>query len=249
MQAQTQTSSIDPAEVEQFSRIAETWWDEKGPFKPLHQINPVRIGYIREQALTHWQRDPKSLKALEGLRLLDIGCGGGLIAEPMRRMGAEVVGVDASEKNIKTAQLHAQQSGLTIDYRATTAEALVAQGEAFDIVLALEVVEHVADPAAFIASCAALVKPGGLLVMTTLNRTAKSYAMAIIGAEYVLRIMPRGTHQWKKFIRPSEMARAMERAGLSIQDMQGMVLNPLRWEWKLSATDLDVNYLMVAKKH
>lgn len=252
MSAQTQTqptaTSIDPAEVEQFSRIADAWWDAKGKFKPLHDINPLRIGYIRDQVVTHLGGDAKSLKPLAGLSLLDIGCGGGLICEPMCRMGAQVTGIDASEKNIAVAALHAEQSGLAVDYRATTAEALVQQNAHFDVVLALEIVEHVVDADAFIASCAALVKPGGMLIMTTLNRTPKSYAMAIIGAEYVLRLLPRGTHQWKKFVRPSEMARAMQQSGLNIADMSGMVLNPLRREWKLSATDLDVNYLMVARK-
>lgn len=252
MNAQTQTqpaySSIDPKEVEQFSRIAGEWWDEKGKFKPLHDINPVRIGFIRDHALRHWQRDAKHLKALDGLRVLDIGCGGGLISEPMRRMGAQVVGADASERNIKTASLHAQQSGLEIDYRCTTAEALAEAGEQFDIVLALEIIEHVTDPAAFTASCAQLVAPGGLLIMSTLNRTAKSYAMAIVGAEYVLRLLPRGTHQWRKFIRPSEMARYLRQSRLDVADMQGMVLNPLKRVWKLSPDDLDVNYLMVARQ-
>lgn len=252
MSAQTQTSqpysSVDPDEVEQFSRIAAEWWDPKGKFRPLHEINPLRIGYIREHVCTHFNRDTARLNALEGLSLLDIGCGGGLICEPMRRMGAEVTGIDASEKNIKTALTHAEETGLSIDYRATTAEALAMTGAAYDVVLALEIIEHVTDPQAFIDSCAALVKPGGMLVMTTINRTLKSMLMAKIGAEYILRLLPIGTHQWDKFVKPSEMTLGMQRNGFAIVDSSGMVLNPLRWEWKLSPSDLDVNYLMVGKK-
>lgn len=246
--AQTAYSSIDPDEVEQFSRIADEWWDESGKFKPLHDINPVRIGYIKAQLCHHFGLNAASIRALEGLSLLDIGCGGGLICEPMARMGAAVTGADASERNIKTASLHAQQSALSIDYHATTAEALVEQGAQFDVVLALEIVEHVADVQAFIDSCCALVKPGGLLVMTTMNRTAKAYAMAIVGAEYILRWLPRGTHDWKKFVRPSEMAAGFERNGLRIADMTGMAFNPLSRTWSLKASDLDVNYLMVGAR-
>ena len=240
--------SVDDAEVAQFSRIADEWWDATGKFKPLHEINPLRIGYIRELAVRHFRHDETAKAPLAGLRLLDIGCGGGLIAEPMARLGAAVVGADASEKNIAVAGLHANASGLSIDYRTTTAEALAAAGERFDVVLALEIVEHVTDPVAFIASCAALLNPGGLLIMSTLNRTRKSFLMAIVGAEYVLRLLPRGTHQWHKFVTPDEMQHAMEQAGLRVVDRRGMVLNPLRWQWKLSATDMDVNYLMAAAR-
>lgn len=252
MTAQKQThetiSSIDPEEVEQFSRIAEEWWDPNGKFKPLHQINPLRIGFIRDHLVAHFKRDAKALSPLDELSLLDIGCGGGLICEPMARMGASVTGVDASEKNIKTACVHAEQGSLNIDYQATTAEAMAASGAQYDVVLALEIIEHVADPQSFITSCASLVKPGGLLVMTTINRTAKSYAFAIVGAEYVLRLLPRGTHQWRKFVTPEEMSRGMIREKLAVIDQQGMVLNPLRWEWQLSERDLAVNYLMVGAK-
>ncbi len=241
-------SSIDPEEVEQFSRIAEQWWDPRGKFKPLHQINPARIGYIREHVCSHFQRDANSLNAFEGLTLLDMGCGGGLMSEPMARMGAQVSGIDASEKNIKTAALHAEQSGLNIDYRASTAEKLAAKGEQFDIVLALEIIEHVADADAFVASCAQLVKEGGLLIMSTMNRTTKSLLMAKIGAEYILRMLPIGTHDWRKFIKPDEMAQAMTQNSLSVSAMHGMVLRPLSREWVISETDLDVNYLMVGKK-
>ena len=253
MSAQTQTaetaySSIDPEEVEQFSRIAEEWWDPNGKFKPLHQINPLRIGYIRDHVCKALGRDPKSMRAFEGLEMLDIGCGGGLICEPMARMGASVTGIDASEKNIKTASIHAEQSGLSIDYRATTAEDLGAEKKQYDVVLALEIIEHVVDPQAFIDACAALVKPGGILIMTTINRTAKSFAFAIVGAEYVLRLLPRGTHQWEKFVKPSEMAQGLQRNAFAILNQSGMVMNPLRWEWKLSEKDLSVNYLMVGEK-
>ncbi len=247
-QTEALSSSIDPEEVEQFSRIAEEWWDPKGKFKPLHQINPVRLGYIREQLCAVFDRDLSAMQPFEGLSFLDIGCGGGLIAEPIARMGAKVTGVDASEKNIKTAIVHAAQSDLPIDYLPGTAEALVADGYQFDAVLALEIIEHVADPQAFIASCASLVKPGGALVMSTINRTVKSLVMAKFGAEYVLRLLPRGTHDWRKFVKPDEMAQGMTAAGLSVSAMHGMVLNPLRWEWKISDTDLDVNYLMVGKQ-
>lgn len=250
MTAQTQRtdSSIDPDEVEQFSRIAEEWWDPKGKFKPLHQINPVRIGYIREKICKHFQLDNETRQPFSGLKLLDIGCGGGLICEPMARLGADITGVDASDRNIAVASLHAKDMGLTIAYRATTAEALVEAGECYDVVLALEIVEHVVDPDAFIASCASLVKPGGLLIMSTLNRTLKSLAMAKIGAEYILRLLPRGTHDWRKFIRPSEMACAMRGGGLELVELRGMVLHPLRRQWAISENDLDVNYLAVARK-
>lgn len=241
-------SSIDPDEVEQFSRIAAEWWDPTGKFKPLHEINPLRIGYIKQHVCDHFGRDVDSIKALDGLSLVDIGCGGGLICEPMKRLGATVTGVDASEKNIKTASVHAQEGGLEIDYNATTAEDLVQTGAQYDIVLALEIIEHVADAQSFIDSCATLVKPGGLIVMTTLNRTPQSYLKAIIGAEYVLRLLPRGTHQWKKFVRPSEMLSGLERNTLHHINSCGMVMNPIKWEWRLDDKDLSVNYLMAAKK-
>lgn len=249
IQTQRTDNSVDPAEVEQFSRIAEEWWDPSGKFKPLHQINPVRIGYIKEKICGNFQLDSNNIKPLIGLNLLDIGCGGGLICEPMARLGAHVTGIDASERNISVASLHAQQAGLSIDYRATTAEALVESGGCYDVVLALEIVEHVKDPHAFIVSCASLVKPGGVLIMSTMNRTLKSLAMAKIGAEYVLRLLPRGTHDWRKFVRPSEMATAMRAGGLELEELQGMILYPLRWQWQLSEHDLDVNYLAVAKKN
>lgn len=235
-------SSIDPQEVEQFSRIAEEWWDENGKFRPLHRINPLRISYIRACAEAHFGR------SMQGLNLVDIGCGGGLISEPMAKAGAIVTGVDASERNIAVASLHATQSGLDIRYLATSAEELAQTGERFDIVLALEIIEHVADLELFYDALVELVKPGGLVILSTMNRTAKSYAMAIVGAEYVLRWLPRGTHDWSKFIKPSEMARALQARGLSVCETQGMVFNPLEWKFTLNSKDLDVNYLMVATK-
>lgn len=235
-------TTIDPAEVEQFSRIAEEWWDENGKFRPLHRINPLRISYIRTQVEAHFGRP------LDGLALVDIGCGGGLISEPMARAGARVTGLDASEKNIAVASLHAKQSGLDIRYLANTAEQLAATGETFDVVLALEIIEHVADLELFYDALAKLVKPGGLLMLSTMNRTAKSYAMAILGAEYVLRWVPRGTHDWNKFVKPSEMARALQARHLTLRDTQGMVFRPMDWKFTLNPKDLDVNYLMTASK-
>ena len=240
--------SVDVQEIAHFSALAERWWDETGPFKPLHDINPLRIGFIRDHAINHFGLRSNTLNQLSGLSLVDIGCGGGLISEPMARLGAQVTGVDASEKNIGVAALHAAQTGLAIDYQNRTAEALVKDGKQFDIVLALEIVEHVADVSAFTAAIAALVKPGGLLFMSTINRTAKSYLFAIIGAEYVLRWVPKGTHQWKKFIRPSELCGQLRSNGLELKEMTGMTLHPLKFEWQLTPRDLDVNYLLVAEK-
>lgn len=239
-------SSIDDAEVAKFQAMAAEWWDPAGKFKPLHMLNPVRLDYIATQVAAELGRDRKGLRPFEGLRLLDIGCGGGLVAEPMARLGAGVTGADAAEGNIAVARIHAAQSGLDIDYRATTAEALLADGERFDVVLALEIVEHVADPADFIATCARLLRPGGLLIASTLNRTPQSFAAAILGAEWVMRWLPRGTHDWRRFIRPDELAAMFEGAGLGVVDRAGMVFSPLAWGWSLSARDLSVNYLMTA---
>ncbi len=240
-------STIDPAEIERFSRISEEWWNPTGKFRPLHRMNPVRITYIREQALAHFSL-PDAPSPLQGLRLLDIGCGGGLIAEPMARLGAHVTGIDASEKNIGVARVHAEKTGLAIDYRHTAAEDLAEAGEQFDIVLALEIVEHVADTDAFIRACLQCLRPGGLLILSTLNRTAKSYALAIVGAEYVLRWLPIGTHQWKKFLRPSELLALVERHGGQLKQLTGMVMHPLTQVWALSDKDLSVNYLLSAVK-
>ena len=237
--------SVDPAEIARFSAMAAEWWDPEGKFRPLHKLNPTRVQYVRDRACARFGRDPKSLRPLDGLRLADIGCGGGLISEPMARLGAEVVGLDAAEANIAVARLHADQAGVGVDYRATTAEDMVAAGEHFDIVLSLEVVEHVADPAAFVANCCRLVRPGGLIVMATLTRTARSFGMAIVGAEYVLRWLPRGTHDWRKFLRPSELSDMLRAGGAKVEDVSGMTYNPLFDEWSLSR-DVAVNYLVSA---
>ncbi|WP_020694238.1 bifunctional 2-polyprenyl-6-hydroxyphenol methylase/3-demethylubiquinol 3-O-methyltransferase UbiG [Reyranella massiliensis] len=236
--------TVDPAEVERFSRIADEWWDPRGKFAPLHRLNPVRIGYIRDRAAAHWQRDALSGRPLDGLSLLDIGCGGGLLSEPMTRLGARVTGVDASARNITVAALHAERQGLSIDYRQGTAEALAGSGAQFDIVMALEIVEHVSDVDLFLRSCGNMVKPGGLLFLSTLNRTAKAWAMAIAGAEYVLGWLPRGTHDWKKFLKPSEAVHGLRDGGIDAQEIVGVVYSPLSRLWSLNKNDLDVNYML-----
>ncbi len=240
-------SSVDPAEVARFAAMAEEWWDPTGKFRPLHKFNPVRLGYIRDRIAQHFGRDPLAAKPLAGLRLLDIGCGGGLIAEPMARLGASVTAIDASARNIAIASTHAAKMGLEIDYRHATAEDLVAAGEAFDAVLSLEVVEHVADCAGFLADCGRLVRAGGAMVVATLNRTPKAFLLAIVGAEYVLRWLPRGTHEWRKFVTPGEIADALRDTGLSITHMTGVSYNPVLDVWKLGR-DLDVNYMAFAVK-
>ena len=239
--------SIDPGEVAKFSALAAQWWDPAGKFAPLHKFNPVRLGFIRAEVAGHFGRDSRSLRPFEGLSLLDIGCGGGLLSEPMARLGFTVTGADASEKNIGTARAHAAQSGLGIEYLATTAETLVAEGRSFDVVLNMEVVEHVADVPAYLAACAALVKPGGLTLVATMNKTLKSLALAKIGAEYVLGWLPRGTHDWNRFIPPAELKAALEENGLTILKTQGVSFNPLMWDWTLSS-DVDVNYMVVARR-
>ena len=236
------TTTVDPAEVAKFEAMAAEWWDPAGKFKPLHMLNPCRLDYICTQVAAEFGRDLAADRPFAGLRLLDIGCGGGLLAEPMARLGADVVGADAAERNIPVARIHADQSGLTIDYRHTTAEALAAAGERFDVVLNMEVVEHVADPLAYLTACHDLLKPGGLMVCSTLNRNLKSYMMAIVGAEQVMRWLPRGTHDWAKFITPDELCDLLRRAGLDPVDRRGMVFNPLGWSWSLSDRDLSVNY-------
>lgn len=240
--------SIDPDEVAKFTAMADEWWDPKGKFKPLHKFNPVRLRYIRDVAERHFGLEPNLKKPLSGLRLLDIGCGGGLVSEPMARLGAEVVSVDASEANIKTAMTHAEGTGLNIDYRVGTAEGLIEAGEApFDIVLNLEVVEHVADPAQFLTDTSSLVKPGGFMLVATINRTAKAFALAIVGAEYVLRWLPRGTHEFDKFLKPSEIEDALSKAGMQTEPPQGVFYNPIADAWRLS-NDASVNYMMLATR-
>jgi 2-polyprenyl-6-hydroxyphenyl methylase/3-demethylubiquinone-9 3-methyltransferase len=239
--------SIDPGEVAKFEAMAAQWWDPAGKFAPLHKFNPVRLAFIREQAAAHFGRDSRSLCPFEGLSLLDIGCGGGLLSEPMARLGFAVTGADASGRNIGTAKAHAAQSGLAIDYRAASAETLVAEGRSFDVVLNMEVVEHVADVSAYLAACAQLVKPGGLTFVATLNKTLKSLALAKIGAEYVLNWLPRGTHDWNRFIPPAELQKSLEESGLTFLKTQGVSFDPLSWDWKLSS-DVDVNYMVVATR-
>jgi len=241
-------STVDPAEIERFARLAEEWWDPRGKFAPLHHLNPVRLGFIRDRAAAHWQRDPLGEAPLRGLSLIDIGCGGGLICEPMARLGAQVTGIDAADRNIATARLHADGQELTIDYRETTAEALAESGVRFDVVLALEIVEHVADVDLFLQSIGRLAKPGGLVFLSTLNRTAKAWALAVAGAEYVLRWLPRGTHDWRKFLKPSELVRGLRAAGVEPQEVVGVVYSPLKRAWSLDRNDLDVNYLLYGSK-
>ena len=243
----TASSSVDPREVERFARMAAKWWDPRGPMAPLHKLNPVRVGYIRDRATEQFGRDPKLIGCLKGLRILDIGCGAGILSEPLARLGADMVGIDPAAENIEAARLHAGESGVAVDYRATTAESLAEAGERFDVVLAMEVVEHVVDVPAFVATCAAMVKPGGLLVMATLNRTLKSFALAIVGAEYILRWLPRGTHQWDKFVKPEELEMAIEDADLRVIGERGVIYNPLADRWQLSS-DMDVNYMLAAAR-
>lgn len=241
-------TSIDPAELAKFEAMAAEWWDPHGKFRPLHQMNPVRLDYVASQIAAQFDRDRKASQPFAGLRILDIGCGGGLLAEPMARLGADVTGADAVARNIAVASLHAEAQGLSIDYRATTAEALLDEGAQFDAVLALEIVEHVADPAAFLATCAGLTRPGGLVVVSTLNRTAESFAKAIVGAEWVMRWLPRGTHDWARFIKPDELAQMLTAAGLTPVDRRGMVYDLLRRDWSLDERDLGCNYIAAAVK-
>ena len=243
----TGATTIDETEVDRFSRMAADWWNPTGKFKPLHKFNPVRLTYIRQTVIEHFGLDTGAAKPFDGLRLLDIGCGGGLLSEPMARLGADVVGADASETNIEIARLHSGQSGLDIDYRATTSEALEAAGESFDIVLNMEVVEHVADVDLYMKSCAAMVRPGGLMFVATINRTLKAYGLAIIGAEHILRWLPRGTHQYEKLVTPQEIEAALAGTGVDIVRRSGVSFNPLADEWRLSR-DMDVNYMVVAER-
>ena len=242
------TSTVDPAEVAKFEAMAAEWWNPNGKFKPLHLMNPCRLDYITSQIASEFDRDLSGPKPFAGLRVLDIGCGGGLLSEPMARLGADVVGADPATRNIPVAQLHAEQSGLTIDYRLTTAEELAAAGEQFDVVLNMEVVEHVPYPQSFLTACQTLLKPGGLMICSTLNRNAKSFGMAIIGAEWVMRWLPKGTHDWKKFITPDELADFIRKAGLDPVDRKGMIFNPIAWSWSLSSRDLSVNYVTASVK-
>ena len=242
------TTTIDPAEVAKFEAMAAEWWDPNGKFKPLHMLNPCRLDYICGQIAAEFDRDLRQPHPFEGLRLLDIGCGGGLLSEPMARLGAEVIGADAAAGNLPVARIHAEQSGLAIDYRHTTAEDLAAAGERFDVVLNMEVVEHVADPLAYLTACHDLLKPGGLMLCSTINRNPKSFAMAIVGAEYIMRWLPKGTHEWSKFITPDELFALLEQAGLTPVDRKGFIFNPLSWQWSISDRDLSVNYVTASTR-
>lgn len=240
---QARQSTIDPAELAKFEAMAAEWWDPDGKFKPLHMLNPCRLDYIAVQIAAEYERDLQSARPFKGLRVLDIGCGGGLLCEPMARLGAAVIGADAAAGNIPVAKLHAAQSGLEIDYRHTTAEALAEEEEKFDVVLNMEVIEHVADPASYLTACHDLLKPGGLHICSTLNRTAKSFALGIVGAEYIMRWLPKGTHEWNRFITPEELYALLNEAGLTPVDKKGFVFNPISWQWRLSDRDLSVNYV------
>jgi 2-polyprenyl-6-hydroxyphenyl methylase/3-demethylubiquinone-9 3-methyltransferase len=244
----TVTSTVDPAEVAKFEAMAAEWWDPNGKFKPLHMLNPCRLDYITQQIAAEFDRDLTQPLPFKGLRILDIGCGGGLLSEPMARLGADVVGADAAARNIPVAMVHAEQSGLRIDYRHTTAEDMAAAGEQFDVVLNMEVVEHVSDPLAYLTACQNLLKDNGLMICSTLNRNPKSFVMAIVGAEYVMRWLPKGTHDWQKFITPDELYALIEQAGLRPVDRKGMVFNPVSWSWSLSARDLSCNYVTASVK-
>jgi 2-polyprenyl-6-hydroxyphenyl methylase / 3-demethylubiquinone-9 3-methyltransferase len=240
-------TTIDSAEIAKFAAMAEEWWDPKGKFRPLHKFNPVRLGFIRDWAIRHFGRDGSARQPLAGLRVLDIGCGGGLLSEPLTRLGAQVTGIDAAGRNIAVAKLHAESGGLRIDYRETTSEALAAEGAAFDVVLNMEVVEHVSNVPLYMKSCADLVAPGGLLFNATINRTARALALAKIGAEYILRWLPIGTHDWSKFLTPDELKALLTRNGLKIADECGVVFHPLADEWRQSR-DMGVNYMVLAEK-
>ncbi len=245
--AEARRSTVDSGEIERFSALAAEWWNPAGKFRPLHKFNPVRLAYIRDRVAERFGRDPRAARPFEGLRFLDIGCGGGLLCEPMARLGAEVVGADASATNIEVAKLHAAEAGVAVDYRNTTAEELADAGERFDVVLNMEVVEHVADVDLFIRRCGEMVKPDGIMIVATINRTLKALGLAILGAEYVLRWLPRGTHQYGKLVRPEELEAALANAGMTVADRTGVVYSPLSDRWQTSS-DMDVNYMVLAEK-
>ena len=243
----SRASTIDPDEVARFDRLAREWWDPKGPMRPLHRLNPVRLQYIRDEACRRFARDPRQARPLEGLTVLDVGCGGGILSEPLARLGAGVTGLDPAPTSIAVARLHAERSGFSIDYREEGIEAVAARGERFDLVLAMEVVEHVADVGAFVEACCRTARAGGLLVMATINRTLRAYALAIVGAEYVLGWLPRGTHSWEKFVTPDELEDAVTAGGLAVSDVRGVVYDPFSDGWSL-ARDTGVNYMIAAER-
>lgn len=241
-----QASTVDPSEIAKFEAMAQDWWDPEGSLKPLHMLNPCRLDYITAQIAAEFDRDLTQPRPFAGLRVVDIGCGGGLLCEPMARLGAEVLGVDPAQGNVAVAGMHAAQHGLEITYRAIAAEDLVAEGAQFDVVFGMEVIEHVADAQSFLDACGHLVRPGGLMLCSTLNRTPQSYLLAILGAEMVLRWLPRGTHEWSKFVTPDELSAMLGRAGLEVVDRKGFVFDKLSWRWGISERDLSVNYVATA---
>jgi 2-polyprenyl-6-hydroxyphenyl methylase/3-demethylubiquinone-9 3-methyltransferase len=244
----TAAKTVDAAEIEKFSRMSAQWWDPAGPFRPLHRLNPVRLSYLSARAVEHFGRDGKSVTPFTGLTVLDIGCGGGLVAEPLARLGATVTAVDADEVAIEAARLHAAERGIDVDYRVGSSDALAAKRKRFDLVLALEIIEHVADRDEFLATVGSLVAPGGLLILSTLNRTLKSRILGIGVAEHLLRWVEPGTHDWSKFVKPSELARGLRAVGFGMTDLTGLVFDPLRNEFRLSADDVGVNYFMTATR-
>jgi len=246
--ARATDANVDPAEVERFERLARDWWDPRGPMRPLHKFNPVRLTYVRDAACERFGRDPRAADCLAGLTVLDVGCGGGVLSEPLARLGARVTGLDPAPTNVEVARLHAERSGVAVDYRGEAVESVAARGERFHVVLAMEVVEHVPDVAAFTAACCAAVRPGGLLVMATINRTMRAFALAVVGAEYVLGWLPRGTHQWERFVRPDELAGAVRAGSLRVRETRGVVYNPLADRWSLSS-DTAVNYMLLAERN
>jgi 2-polyprenyl-6-hydroxyphenyl methylase/3-demethylubiquinone-9 3-methyltransferase len=245
---QEKLTTVDPAEVAKFEAMALEWWDLEGKFKPLHMLNPCRLDYITQQIATEFNKNLNERLPFKGLRILDIGCGGGLLCEPMARLGADVVGADAAKNNIPVAQIHAQKQSLEIDYRHTTAEDLEKEGEVFDIILNMEVIEHVPHPLAYLSACHQLLRPGGLHICSTLNRNLKSFAYAIIGAEWIMQWLPKGTHDWKKFITPDELFKLLSHAGFEPLDRKGFVFKKLEWSWSVSVENLDVNYVTTSKK-
>ena len=242
-------SSINVEEVKKFEKLANEWWNTEGKFKPLHMLNPCRLEFITDHLSMHFQRDLTiDKKPLKGLKILDIGCGGGLLCEPMARLGAEVLGIDVVEKNIKVASLHAKKMKLDIDYRHISAEDLLRKKPKFDVILNMEVIEHVESPAFFIEICSNLLKTKGLIFCSTINKNFKSYLFAILGAEYIMQWLPKGTHDWNKFIKPRELCNLFFDSGLKVKDTKGFVFNPLSWSWGLSNRDFTVNYAICATK-